>query len=675
MLHRSTRIIVVTLCFALAAGEARAERDILDLSLEELVNVTITSTSYFDETLLSSASSVSLLDASRWHERGVRNLGELLNTLPSTLAPAAIGETRAVAIRGYINGSTGVSLRLDGVPMTRLRSGAGLTDLDGYDLGMLQSVEMIRGPGSAIHGADAFNGVLSLQTLTPSKAGASLQLHAGSEQYTAASASGHFMRGQHELTTALAYRNIGDQGLVYPYTDPDTGARAHGERSNALENTNVLVKYSNDLGQGTRAYVTTYLLKLDADEIPGAGRVFGGQSLAKDKDWTFLNSETGLIKLGAEHQFSGKNSLDVSGYYWDNSGSYEARATSQQFGNEEWRDESHWGVQAIHRHRFSDSAHIAAGYEHAQATLYDYFHTVVDSSGTVLANRERQPESGYQRSQNSLLVDGRFALNLPATELVYGGRYDRYNDFDAQFSPRLGLIHSPTENSAIKLLYGHAYRPPTLLEIFGSTQAAPNGDLQPEEIDSLEFVYQHRHEHWFNTLTFFKNNWREAIRGARLDPPQGSFFFQFRNSGEHEAKGVEWESQARWDRTRLNLAVTWARGKDVNTGDEFSAFPEWMLDLGLGYRFSDQWDLSLANRAFVRDAASRPVPSSAPAEPADDYLRTDVILSWAPIPDLTTRATVRNLFDRTNYLPSYVYSEAGIPDNGLGFALSLDWHY
>jgi outer membrane receptor protein involved in Fe transport len=675
MLRRSAQIIVVTSCFVLVAGAAHAERDLLDLSLEELVNVPITSTSYFDETLLSSASSVTWLDASRWNERGVRSVGELLNTMPSMLAPAAIGETRAVAIRGYINGTTGVSLRLDGVPMTRLRSGAGLTDLDGYDLGLLQSVEMIRGPGSAVHGADAFNGVLSLQTLAPSEAGSSLQLHAGSEQYSASSASGHFVHDQHALTTALAYRNIGDQQLVYPYTDPDTAAHAHGERSNALENTNVLLKYSNDLGQGTRAYVSTYLLKLDADELPASGRVFGGKSLAKDKDWSFLNSETDLVKLGAEHQFNSNDSLDVSAWYWANSIEYETLATPQQFANDEWRDENHWGVQLTQRHHFSDSAQVAVGYEHAQAVLYDHFHTVVNSAGVVLANHEREPDSGYQRIQNSLLVDGRFGVGLPATDLVYGGRYDRYNDFDAQFSPRLGLIHFPTENSAVKLLYGHAYRPPTLLEIFGSTQAAPNDDLQPEEIDSLELVYQHRHEHWFNTLTIFKNNWRKSIRGARLDPPQGNFYFQFRNSGEHEAKGIEWESQARWERTRLNLAVTWARGKDLDTGAEFSAFPQWMLDLGLGYRFSDPWDIYVTNRAFVRDAASRPVPSSAPEEPADDYLRTDIILSWRPTPNLTTRATVRNLFDRTNYLPSYVYSEAGIPDSGAGFVASLEWRH
>src|SRR3990167_207727 len=90
-------LLFVSLSLLSTTAGAR-DRDLLAMSVEDLLMVTITSTSYFDETVLSSANSVTQVSAPQWDERGNRNLGELLNTLPSTLAVPTNGCTPTLAI-------------------------------------------------------------------------------------------------------------------------------------------------------------------------------------------------------------------------------------------------------------------------------------------------------------------------------------------------------------------------------------------------------------------------------------------------------------------------------------------------------------------------------------------------------------------------------------------------
>ncbi|MFZ5604019.1 MAG: hypothetical protein ACOY7J_16325, partial [Pseudomonadota bacterium] len=73
-------LLFISLSLLSSTAGAR-DRDLFALSVEDLMMVTVTSTSYFDETILSSANSVSSVSALQWDERGSRNLGELLNTL------------------------------------------------------------------------------------------------------------------------------------------------------------------------------------------------------------------------------------------------------------------------------------------------------------------------------------------------------------------------------------------------------------------------------------------------------------------------------------------------------------------------------------------------------------------------------------------------------------------
>ncbi|MEE2730786.1 MAG: TonB-dependent receptor [Pseudomonadota bacterium] len=673
---RWNRIFLVTL--VLTAPPVRAE-DLFDMSLESLMSINITSTSYFDQTLLESASSVSYGDQDRWDELGTRNLGEWLNTLPSTVATPGYGKTRVIAIRGYYNYSidTGVATLLDDVPINTLRYGTGSQSIDGFDLTALESVEVIRGPASSLYGSDAFHGVLSMNTAQHGDTGITTRLGAGSEDEQAASLVGRFHQDRHHLTAALAYRNIGDQDLEYPYQDPASGKPETGHRRNSLENQNLVLKYQLDASAQTQYRFSGYLMSLDSDQLLGVGRRLGGDAMA-DQDWSDYQSRLALVKAGFEHHYNPEFSSSAFVYYWqtEDEGSIDLReaVTPFAFYQETRTEEHHWGVKAVNRHQLSRGSNLAYGYAYHQAKN-DRF-TVTRTLPSGASSTSDAPEQGAKDDNHSVFVDGRYNVQLFGTRdstLVYGTRLDNYKHFDWQNSPRLGWIQPLDHQYVAKLILGRSYRKPNTFEMYGSSSVLGNMDLEPETLDSVELVLQHAGEQVFSSVTLFKNWWHDSIRVESYEVPVNGIIGQFENTDDNESWGLELEVMGEWGHWRLDANASHILSKNVDLGLDYEAFPDWMLNLGVGYRWSPQWDLYLLGRYQHRRTASEPQYGVEPHLEGDDFFRTDLTLAWSPVPNLITRLAIRNLFDRENYMPSYSDRLGGAPDNGINGALSLEW--
>lgn len=85
--------------------------------------------------------------------------------------------------------------------------------------------------------------------------------------------------------------------------------------------------------------------------------------------------------------------------------------------------------------------------------------------------------------------------------LLAGARYDYNTDYKGNFSPRLSAIYKPLSNLQAKLMYGSAYRAPVFLERFtdasyGFYTALGNRDLQPEGIQQAEASLSYTPEKW-----------------------------------------------------------------------------------------------------------------------------------------------------------------------------------
>ncbi|MDR3416269.1 MAG: TonB-dependent receptor [Nevskia sp.] len=142
-----------------------ADRDLPDLSIEELMNVEVTSVSKKAQKLAESAAAVYVISNEDIRRSGARNVPEALRLAPGVDVAAIGGGRYAVSIRGENNRFADKLLVLiDGRSIyTPLFSGV-LWESQGPVLEDVDRIEVVRGPGAAIWGANAVNGVINIIT-------------------------------------------------------------------------------------------------------------------------------------------------------------------------------------------------------------------------------------------------------------------------------------------------------------------------------------------------------------------------------------------------------------------------------------------------------------------------------------------------------------------------------
>ena len=338
----------------------------------------------------------------------------------------------------------------------------------GLALDDFSRIEMVRGPGSALYGANAFSGVLSLTSAAPRDAVGSRLTIAGGELATRrldARNAGVFGDGR------LGYR------INFGYGTSDTWARSRTRRDSTdivLEYepaTDSVVRRSREArplnGQemdpvtlaaiGDRDPLTTSYgsLRFDYYAPSGAsGTLEGGLSEARNETLVtgvgrvqvsraqrpWARAAWGTDRLNLLAWYTGRKTLDPqwslgSGtFFLEKSGVMHAEA---QYNNELRGTRGRWIVGASARS------------------------TRVNTSATLIApandDRTEQLFSAYGQ------LEWQFSRVL---KLVAASRWDDGSLFDAQFSPKAALVYTPDGSRSFRLSANRAFQTPNFSELF-----------------------------------------------------------------------------------------------------------------------------------------------------------------------------------------------------------------
>lgn len=128
--------------------------------------------------------------------------------------------------------------------------------------------------------------------------------------------------------------------------------------------------------------------------------------------------------------------------------------------------------------------------------------------------------------------------------LIFGGRFDHYSDFGSTFNPRASFIWSLNKDLRLHVLYGSAFRAPTFADLYNKNNPAflGNPDLDPEEIDTFEFgIDGNIRDNITGRITFFHNFIDEIITPTT----SSSGLNTFENSGKAKVRGIELELKMR----------------------------------------------------------------------------------------------------------------------------------
>jgi iron complex outermembrane recepter protein len=157
-----------TCCIAAAAlwiGSAGAQPALVELSLEDLGQVTVTSTAKREQRLADAPASLYVISADDIRRAGVTRLPEALRLAPNLQVAQAYGSAYAITARGFnANSANKLLVLIDGRSVyTPLFAGV-FWDAQDLALEDVERIEVSSGPGSTLWGVNAVNGVINIIT-------------------------------------------------------------------------------------------------------------------------------------------------------------------------------------------------------------------------------------------------------------------------------------------------------------------------------------------------------------------------------------------------------------------------------------------------------------------------------------------------------------------------------
>ncbi|MCW8935187.1 MAG: TonB-dependent receptor [Gammaproteobacteria bacterium] len=623
---------------------------LLELSLEELMNVSVAS--LFDESVLEASSSVTVINQNVWESNGARRTNEIMSYQPSTMVHPTLGGSDAFAIRGFSNALSvrGVATLLDGVPMNTYSFGTAQYFLANFDLGALQRAELIRGPGSAVYGSDAFHGVFSLSTFSPGEDIVESELGIGSPGYSRGYARFSQSVGESSrMHGAIASTHQADSNISFKTSDADV----QGVREDAYISKTVYLKTQNRLNQHWDSEFGLYYNNWDATDFAS----FGETTLGED-DVSDGNQEFYMLTANAKYSWGQHKTLELKTFFWNTDQQFEYQFAAIPLQAQE---DERYGMSLIVKDEGGENAArwvLGAGVDKAKVVSTELISGV-------------QAFDGQKRSINNVFAQIRLPFYEGKLLLDIGSRVDDYSEFGSHFTPRLGLVYLLDDNQALKFQYGNAFRAPVASEITSSGQIQGNPDLKPETIDTYELIWM-KHENLYTfTTTLFMSNWQDAIiivNGSTLPAP---FVTRYENQGEFNSQGVEFGSTVLIDDWKIQGAYSFIKSEDKNTQQDFTAFPRHILQLGLETVFGSNLDVRLYNIAYFDVHAS----SEQLAKRLDTIWQLNLNVNYQWKNNLNLVLDIRNLLNREDPVPSIWGNEEGLPVDGVQISTYIRYKF
>jgi iron complex outermembrane receptor protein len=139
--------------------------DLTSMNIEDLMNIKVTSVSRTEEKLSRTASAVFVIGPEDIADSGALNIPDLLRMAPGVDVAQLTSNTWAIGVRGF-NGrfSNKVLVLLDGRAVYTTTTGGVFWDVLNLPLEDIERIEIIRGPGGSVWGANAVDGVINIIT-------------------------------------------------------------------------------------------------------------------------------------------------------------------------------------------------------------------------------------------------------------------------------------------------------------------------------------------------------------------------------------------------------------------------------------------------------------------------------------------------------------------------------
>lgn len=605
------------LSFSLAANAAadnNEEDDDLKAVYGDKLTVSIATGS--QKSLRLAPAVTSVITAADIRAMGATDLDQVMETVAGVHAEK-IGANNfsAYVVRGIINELNSQILVLqNGVPMTVLLTGNRSRLWGSYPLQHISRIEIIRGPGSALYGADAYSGVINIIT----KSAAEIQ---GTEfGINTGSFSTRDVWIQHggklgSIDVAAYFRIGKSAGSAEIVTaDAQTGLdRVFGTRASLapgpLNNGHDAVDAHLDLSYEKWRWRSNFILRDNMGTGTGTSSALDpsgklkSQRLTSDLSWSdnHIGHDWGLGFNMSYSQYLQRLPSPLvlyppgvtfpTGNFPDgiigapNTSERQLRVSAYAVYSG-WRDHQlrvgvgHDDLNMYDTYEFKNFLITQAGLPQPAGAVQTY-------TGALAFLEPHRRKIDYVYAQD----EWQFA---PDWNLTAGIRHDNFSDVGSTTNPRVALVWEAAYNLTAKLLYGQAFRAPSFNELYSINNPAQRGNssIQPESIKTLEaaLIWQARNDLQAK-LNIFQFRMKNLIRTVpNAIKGTGS---SYANINSQEGHGVETELNWQASRQlRVSGNYSYQVNTDQTTNQDAGYAPRHHVFARADWQFAQDWLLS-----------------------------------------------------------------------------------
>ncbi|MDD5579251.1 MAG: TonB-dependent receptor [Methylobacter sp.] len=692
--------------------KANAEEEVdnyFSMSPAELAAIPVSIATGTPKPIFQSAAVISVITAEQIKSMGATELHEVLETVPGV--HASLQENTFdynYSIRGIRNTQNSqVLMLLNGTRITTPFNGTLMTGTE-LPIEAIQQVEVIRGPGSALYGADAFAGVINIITKKAKDINGKV-LGARIGDHSTQSGWGQYgtQWAGWDVAASLQYQHTnGDGGRIIKadtQTSFDNIFGTHASHAPGALNTryetlnghlNLQRKHwdigfwaFNSINGGTRAGAAG---ALDPNGFANAEQYLGDMRFSTE-DW-LDNWELTAHASYLETDFQAKqlqlfpdNAILPIGSDGNINLSPSSSRVSFPDGvnNNLGRIEKIPSIElsSIYKGLDHHILRLSAGFRYEQISpsesknygpgVIDGTRSVVDGTLTNVTGTPFVYLADRHRTIWSWVAQDEWQL-ADNWHLTAGVRYDDYSDFGGTVNPRLALVWDINEQITSKLLYGKAFRAPNFAE--QGTQNNPvvlgNKNLKPETINTFEWAFDYRPFSSLRTAVNVYYYQIDNLISAVPDPSRLTNIYQ--NSGNQNGYGTEFEFNWQWsEKWNVKGNYAWQNATNEVTKRRVTGVPEHHVYIAFQWQFMPKWQLQpQLNWIGGRTSLLGDNRKLGDYETIDFTLRGKKLFGH-----LNLAASLRNAFDTHYYEPAALQFPENLPMPGRSFYLEASVNF
>ncbi len=616
-------IFLLSVCVQAFAqhDDPNKEEDLLDMSIEELMDVEVTTVSKKEDTLFKSPAAITVITSEDIRRSGHQSIPEVLRMVPGIHVAKVDSNKWAITARGFNGLYAGKLLVLiDGRTVyTPLYSGV-YWDVQDLMLEDIERIEVVKGPGGTLWGANAVNGVINVITKNAKDTQGNLfTAGMGTEEKGFSS-----LRHGGKIGENAYYR------VYAKYFDRDEGVYPNGDHANDRSDA-LREGFRIDWDSSEQDHIT-----LQGDFYDGhSGKrvpltVLGGPNFQSDdnanvRGWNMLSRWT--------RKYSDDSDMSLQ-FYYDRTERYDIEL-----------DQSRDTFDLDFQHRFElvDNHNVIWGLG------YRYTSDNTDGSYTISfnpASRSDELFTGFVQDEITIVDD--------QLKFIVGTKVEKNDYTGYEFQPNARLLWTPNEKNTLWASFARAVSTPArtssdMTIIYNSTPAMSitgGRNLKSQEVKSYELGYRVKpKDNLFFDFSLFYNEY-DHIHSQEDNP---SFLNKiYDNSLYGETYGGEiaahwivnnnWRLSGGYSFIEMQLH-TESSSTDTATESKIEkTSPCNLFHLNSQINISD--DLEFDSTLYYVD--------SVPQYNIPSYMRLDMGLTWHASKDMDISIVGQNLLDKAH---------------------------